>query len=174
MRVGICFGCFIPLHKGHVKLIRTSIGNNDHTIIGICGYDGDRGKDFVPFRDRIELIKKAYGGRTDVTLAVVDDKKIGLTGKFDTESWDKWCEELFKNSGFNANDTNNEYVWYLGEPDYLSKISGLYPNHKVVRLYRSIIPISGTMIRQNPQEFRNYIHPVFADYLARKDKEKSK
>ena len=155
-------------------MINQSVSENDHTIIGICGFDNDRGKDFISFRERIRLIKKLFGGRADITLAVIDDKKIGLTGKFDLEAWQKWSKELFENSGFAPDDNHNEYVWYSGERDYLSKISMLYPNHKTVQLCRSIIPVSGTMIRQNPKQYREYIHPAFIDYLQEKQHKEKK
>ena len=121
MDVGICFGCFILMHTGHTKLIRVSMKHNDHTILGICGFDEDRGERFIPFRDRIKLVEKAYGRQDNVTLSVVDDKKIGLTGKFDAGSWRIWCDELFKNSGFDPHDTANKYTWYSGEQDYPSR-----------------------------------------------------
>ena len=58
-KVGVVFGCFIPLQKGHLSLIDKAL-KNDKVIIGVCGYDLDRGKDFIPFKDRIELIKEIF------------------------------------------------------------------------------------------------------------------
>ena len=57
MKIGIVFGCFIPLHQGHLSLINKAIQENDKVIIGVCGFDDDRGKDFISFKTRIELIK---------------------------------------------------------------------------------------------------------------------
>lgn len=47
MKIGITFGCFIPLHVGHMAMIERSVRENDRTIIAVCGYDDDRGKDFI-------------------------------------------------------------------------------------------------------------------------------
>lgn len=41
MNIGITFGCFIPLHKGHLSMIDRSIKENQLTIIGVCGFDND-------------------------------------------------------------------------------------------------------------------------------------
>ena len=37
MKIGIVFGCFIPLHQGHEYLIDCAIKENDKIIIGVCG-----------------------------------------------------------------------------------------------------------------------------------------
>ena len=166
MRVGIYFGCFIPLHKGHEAIIKTALAENDHLILGVCGYDNDRGHDYIPFRQRINLISKIYGLCKNMTLAVVNDKKIGLTGTFSLNAWEIWCKELFRNSGFDPSDKANQYVWYSGEKDYLKKIQLLYPSHEMRLISRDVIPISGTEIRANTSKHIMYINPFFASYLA--------
>lgn len=35
-KIGITFGCFIPLHKGHMSMIDLSLKDNDITVIGVC------------------------------------------------------------------------------------------------------------------------------------------
>ena len=162
-KVGIVFGCFIPLHKGHLSLIDKAL-KNDKVIIGVCGYDLDRGKDFIPFKDRIELIKEIF---KDLTVVSVDDHKIGLTGKFDLESWKVWCNELFKNADLNP--LENEITWYLGEQSYLEMLKTIYPKHTFELVERTVIPVSGTMIRENPNENIKEIHPVFIEYLKEKN-----
>lgn len=161
-KVGIVFGCFIPLHKGHLSLIDKA-KENDKVIIGVCGYDSDRGKDFIPFKDRIELIQEIF---KDLTVVSVDDHKIGLTGKFDLESWKVWCNELFKNADL---DPNVDITWYLGEQSYLEMLKKIYPKHTFEFVERTVIPVSGTMIRENPKENIEEIHPVFVEYLKEKN-----
>ena len=163
-KVGIVFGCFIPLHKGHLSLIDKAL-ENDKVIIGVCGYDLDRGKDFIPFKDRIELIKEIFKDLT-IDVVSVDDHKIGLTGKFDLESWKIWCNELFKNADLNP--LENEITWYLGEQSYLKMLKKIYPKHTFKLVERTVIPVSGTMIRENPKENIKEIHPVFIKYLKEK------
>lgn len=164
-KVGIVFGCFIPLHKGHLSLIEKAL-KNDRVIIGVCGYDLDRGKDFIPFKDRVELIKEIFKDLT-VDVVSVDDHKIGLTGKFDLESWKIWCNELFKNADLDP--LENEITWYLGEQSYLEMLKKIYPKHTFELVERAVIPVSGTMIRENPKENIEEIHPVFMEYLKEKN-----
>lgn len=163
MKIGIVFGCFIPLHKGHLSLINKAINENPKVIIGVCGSDNDRGKNFLPFKTRLELMKTKYKDNPNIIVVPVDDEKLGLTGKFDLESWEIWCDELFTNA--NINPHKNKCVWYTGEMSYSCKICQLYPNHLYLIADRSEINISGTMIRKNPNKYKEYIDKDFYNYL---------
>lgn len=170
MRIGIVFGCFIPLHEGHMTLIRSAIDNSDHVIIAICGKDSDRGKDFIPFRDRIRLMKEKYEGSGTVKVVAVDDEKIGMDGSFSLHNWEVWGAELFSQAGVDPYDNGNTYTWYMGEPDYKKKLGDIYRNHQMVLADRRMIPVSGTKIRSNVNENMNSIAPEFIEYLKKKGK----
>jgi len=164
--IGIVFGCFIPLHRGHMTLINKALSECDKVIIGICGSDEDRGKDFIPFKHRIDLMKKAYN-TDNITIVSIDDKKLGLTGKFDRPSWEIWSKELFTNANV---DPNSDIRWYMGEQPYADRLSEIYPNHEFTVLDRTKGIISGTAIRNaiNLKDFSSVIHPVFYEYLRLK------
>lgn len=165
MNIGIAFGCFIPLHDGHMSMINKSIKENDFTVIGVCGYDDDRGKDFIPFRKRYQLIQEIYGLNKQIIVVLIDDKKLGLDGTFTMDNWKLWCNEIFQSTHINPQSKINSITWYSGEESYLSKISKLYPSHKYTLLNRENINISGTEIRQNPKIYEELINPVFREYL---------
>ena len=168
MRIGIYFGCFVPLHKGHEEIIRLAMKENDHLILGVCGYDNDRGKGYLPFRERIKLMTRIYGDKENVTLVAVDDKKVGLKGTFSLNAWALWSDELFGQASIGPHDTANQYHWYSGEQDYLEKLQELFPAHNVNHIPRTLIPISGTKIRNNTAKYVEYINPLFASYLAKR------
>ena len=163
MKIGIVFGCFIPLHQGHLSLINKAIQENDKVIIGVCGFDDDRGKDFIPFKTRIELMKTKYKNNPNIIVVSVDDKKIGLTGKFDIPSWRAWCNELFTNANVDSNE--HTYYWYTGEQSYVDKLKEIYSNHNFCLVNRNKINISGTKIRENPTKYKEYIDKDFYRYL---------
>ena len=165
MKVGIVFGCFIPLHQGHEYLIDCALKENDALIIGVCGKDTDRGQDFIPFRDRIKLMKKIYN-QPNITISVVDDAKLQLDGTFTYDNWCKWSNELFTNANYNPNE--NQYTWYMGEPSYYEKLKLIFPNHKIKVFDRNVNPLSGTKIRENLTEYTNFINKTFLDYLKNK------
>ena len=167
MTVGITFGCFIPLHKGHLSMISTSRANNDLTIIAVCGHDNDRGKGYIPFEDRYRLMKQIYQDDPRTLVVKIDDNALGLDGTFTLKNWELWCAELFEQAGFDPTTLNDTFTWYSGEPDYVQKLKVLYPTHEFCLLDRGQIGISGTMIRKNTEEYLNVIHPAFRTYLAR-------
>lgn len=163
--IGVTFGCFIPLHKGHMSVIHQAGVENNAVILGVTGYDMDRGRDFIPFLRRVRLMREIYGHRSDVCISEVDDRAIGLTGTFSLSAWKKWCEELFYNAGYLPDDKRNEYHWYIGEQDYIEKIKTLYPAHCFHLMDRNVIPVSGTAIREKPGAHEDDIHPAFLQYL---------
>jgi len=164
MKVGIVFGCFIPLHSGHMSLMNRSFKENDKTIIGVCGKDSDRGKDFIPFQKRLELMQRKYQNeKTDVVP--IDDEKLQLDGTFTKENWIKWGHELFKNAHMNPLDENNQFTWYTGEPQYKEKLSDIYKTHKITLVDRNENTISGTKIRNNVDAYKNEIAPEFLKYI---------
>ena len=166
MHIGIVFGCFIPLHEGHLKIIDIAKKQNNKIILALCGSDDDRGKDFIPFSERYTLLTEKYCDDDRVQIVVIDDKKLGLTGKFDLPSWKKWCDELFAQANINPRDGLNEFTWYMGEESYAQKIKVLYrEHHDFVVLNRNVINISGTEIRNNLEAYKDYVDPIFYKYL---------
>ena len=165
MKIGIVFGCFIPLHQGHEYLIDCAIKENDKIIIGVCGKDTDRGQYFIPFKDRIALMRKIYNN-PNITISVIDDAKLQLDGTFTYNNWRIWANELFTNANYNPND--NQYTWYMGEPSYYEKLKMIYPKHIFKVFDRTINTISGTKIRENPNKYNNYINKYFREYLKNK------
>ena len=166
-RVGIVFGCFIPLHDGHKRLIEDAIRENDKVITAVCGYDDDRGKGFIPFSDRYNLMCEKYKDNNNICIVKVDDHKIGLTGLFDKDSWIKWSAELFhrcfKKYGFFGSEV--QYTWYTGELDYITKLSEIFKNDNFKYYGRHMINVSGTKIRENYDLYKHMVDDDFRKYL---------
>ena len=162
MKLGIVFGCFIPLHVGHYKLIDQALSENAAVLLGICGHDGDRGEGYLSFPERQNLMRMKYGSDRNIAISVVDDNKIGLTGKFDREAWEIWSGEFFHNAGVDPN-SDIEFTWYTGDPSYVDTISQVFPKHKFTLIERD--DVSGTNIRNDIKDYASYIDPMFLRYL---------
>lgn len=167
MKIGIVFGCFIPLHAGHMSLIDEAVRNNDRVIIGVCGSSHDRGRDFIPFPDRLALMKKRYSSEKFIVVPV-DDEKIGMDGTFTRNNWIIWGKELFDQAGIDPNAADTTFTWYTGEESYREKLGTIYTSHIIKVADRKAIPISGTQIRSSVQELVNQIAPEFIDYLNKR------
>lgn len=164
IKIGIVFGCFIPMHKGHESLIKRALDENDKIILAVCGYQTDRGRDFIDFETRIRLVQKMYENDKDRIIVIkIDDKKLGLDGTFTHENWVLWGNELFANAGISPDSAH--FTWYTGEPSYVDKLGAIYPDHTFTLVDRQVIKTSGTEIRNNPNEHENEINSVFLEYL---------
>lgn len=161
--IGIVFGCFIPMHAGHKKLIDRAMQECDEIIIAVCGYDDDRGKDFIPFKDRVKLVKNIYADNDRVKVVKLDDKKMGLTGTFSKEAWTIWGTELFKQAKLDPNN-GQIYVWYTGEKSYITKLKQIYKKHHCFILVERD-GVSGTKIRANLRQSTDLIDETFSKYL---------
>ena len=167
-KIGVVFGCFIPLHDGHKHLINEALRENDKVIIAVCGYDDDRGKDFIPFSDRYELMLKRYGNYSGVYVVKVDDHAIGLTGLFDHSSWEKWGDEVFIRyfTDYNMSvDFSTECTWYTGELDYVEKLSAIYKEDNFKYYSRQRIKVSSTDIRNNYEKYKHMVDDSFREYI---------
>ena len=165
-KVGIVFGCFIPLHDGHKHLIEEALRENDKIIIAVCGYDSDRGKDFIPFSVRYDLMRIAYED-DNIFVVKVDDHKIGLTGLFDDTSWRSWGDELFSQvkENYNMHCGNFEFTWYTGELSYVEKLSAIYTKDNFKYFGRQAIKVSGTKIRENYDLYKHRVDDLFRRYI---------
>ena len=152
------------MHVGHESLIEKAASMNDRVIIAVCGSDYDRGKDFIPFRDRIKLITIIFS-ENNITVVSIDDAKLKLDGTFTLENWHIWSDELFKNARICPYDCGNEITWYTGELSYATKLKELYDSHNFFIASRRINDISGTEIRKNWKVHGDKINRDFYDYL---------
>ena len=169
MNIGIVFGCFIPMHRGHESLIERALAENDKIIIAVCGYKNDRGRDFLDFDTRYKLVTKMFEDQKDrVTVVLIDDKKLGLDGTFTHENWVLWGDELFSMAGISPDSAT--FTWYTGEPSYVEKLGAIYPDHIFKLVDRTIIKTSGTKSRENPGIHADDINEMFREYLAKTGK----
>ena len=172
-KIGVVFGCFIPLHRGHLKLIEDALRENDIIILGICGSTNDRGKDFITFSDRCHLLWEKYKNNPRVYLVELDDDEIGLTGKFDIPSWSMWARALFdgfqEESGWEDYEIlNAQFTWYTGELNYVEKLSEILRDDNFKYYGRQATPISGTKIRGDYKRYRCCVDEDFRKYLDKK------
>lgn len=166
--IGIVFGCFIPLHEGHMFLIKRALDECDQVIIGVCGHADDRGKDFIPFKDRLKLMKKKFKDDPRVIVVPVDDKKIGLTGKFDIPSWKLWSDELFSQANIDPNG-GMIFAWYMGEQSYADKLKKIFPKHHSFIVVERQLKLSGTKIRKQLYKYGQFVDDLFIKYLSKKN-----
>ena len=142
-KIGFTIGKFAPLHKGHQMLIETGLKEMDEFYVVV--YDTDLMN--IKVEKRAEWIKKLYPN-VNILYAIDSPKKYGL----DDESVNiqmKYLSGIIKDipvTHFYSSELYGEKV-----ADYL-KI-----NNRIVDIEKNKVPISASVIRENPDDNKKYI-----------------
>lgn len=157
-KVGMVLGAFCPLHKGHLDLIMRAKKENDLCYIIVCGYDNDRGGELLPLHKRYRYIKQSFINDDLVKVIYINDTELGIDESMSEENWETWCVAVL--GKMNQEDVANyKRVWYVAEKSYVTSLNKL--NEETIFVDRNLNKISGTMIRNNPIKYWDYICPEF-------------
>ena len=171
-KVGVVFGCFAPLHQGHLDLIMRAKKENDGGVIVICcGYDGDRGEPLMPHKRRYRYVREFFNDDDLVAVYAINDTEQGLAPY--PNGWNGWMKEFERifevatecrlepqgHQGYSWIVRPKRH-WYVGEKSYYEDLCGMDEEVTYVdRLAEN--PICATMIRKNPIEHWNKIATPF-------------
>jgi NadR type nicotinamide-nucleotide adenylyltransferase len=170
----VVFGTFAPLHVGHQQEIYKAVAECGQAIVIVSGYQGDRG-DLVglPLQKRYRYLREAYSDETTIHVDMIDESAIPRY----PDGWGPWLDALVAVIRRNTPEgmTDREYVLYTGEQDYIDELSTRLPNYTddhtswtTVKLDRSRIPVSATMIRSDSMQYWSLINRVFRRAFTKK------
>ena len=143
-KVGVVFGTFAPLHQGHLELIMRAKKECDGgCIVIVDGRDGDRGGKEMSLNLRYRYVREFFADDDLVSVYPINETELGIEAY--PNGWNAFIEEVNRIFAFAAEGTP---VFYVSEDEYQSHLTSL--GYQVVKLDRSLNPISATMIRQNP------------------------
>ena len=155
--IGIVFGCFCPMHQGHLDLIMKAKKENDLCLVICSGYNNDRGKDFLPIEKRYRYVKEFFADDELVKVIKINDSDLGIKEQ-SIANWKPWLDEIRRQLQ-NIKLDNYKYRFYVSEKEYYEELTKYYDEDVV--LCEKINNISGTMIRNNPLKYWNKIVPTF-------------
>lgn len=165
MRVGITFGCYCPLHQGHLDVIMRAKKENDLTFVFVCGYDNDRGGDVLPLIKRYRIIAN-YLKDDCVVVGKIDDTQLGLDESMSDSNWKIWVEEARSQmEQYLVGASEVQYTWYVSESEYKTAIEKLGIGECVL-MDRTKNPVSGTLCRTQPLKYWNKITAPFRAYYS--------
>lgn len=147
---GLILGRFAPFHKGHELLFKRALSEMDNVICLIFDTDDIS----VPLNVRANWIRTLYP-----SVFVIEGYNCPNGRDFAYENGEE-CEKI-----------QNDYILqrlagYKITHVYSSELYGnsvaiaLNAEHVIVDLPRNRIHISGTMIRENPAAFKDFMDPI--------------
>lgn len=156
MMRGIVIGKFMPVHAGHVALIRFAATQCDELIVSMSYRDDDS----IPGNLRFSWLNEIFKDDSTIKLNLVKDD-------FDTETlaWPErtnlWASFLRKQYGaIDVIISSEDYGPLLA--DHLSC------KHISFDLHRKQIPVSAALIRQKPFTYWEFIPEVVRPYFVKK------
>ncbi len=153
MKTGLTLGKFAPLHKGHQLLIETALGETDHLILMI--YDCHDTTD-IPLNVRSSWIKDLY---PEIELIECRDGplEVGDTPEIKNMQ-DDYILKILKDRKIDVFFSSEFYG------DHVSK--ALNAVDRRVDPDRKQFPVSGSLIREDPFRYREYLHHrVYRDHI---------
>ena len=146
-KIGIVFGTFAPLHQGHLDLIMQAKKECDGgCIVIVDGRDGDRGGKDMPLKLRYRYVREFFADDDLVAVYPINETELGIESY--PNGWNKFIDEVERIYSFGANGSP---VFYVSEVEYYEHLNAL--GYEVVKLDRTLNPISATMIRGNPIKY---------------------
>ncbi len=146
---GIVIGKFYPPHRGHKYLIDTAKSQCEELTVIVCWKKGQT----ISGVDRARWIQEIH---PDVEVKLLDDDRLADD---DSEGWAKNTIEVLgyvPDAVFTSEAYGDPYAKFLGSV------------HVLVDKDRTHIPISGTMIRNDPQNYAKFLEPCVRGAFARR------
>ena len=158
MRRGLVVGKFMPLHRGHQLMIETALANVDELTVVV--YDTKvEGVTNMPVQKRAGWISALYPQIQNVVP--VKDTLEGDHAEHDDPKYAQhYAHELAFLGPFTHVFSSEDY----GEPF----AQALGAGHVLVDRARELVPISGTMIREDTFKYRAFVDPLVYRSLIQK------
>lgn len=171
---GLVVGKFCPLHDGHIRLIDTAAMQCENLII--LSYTSGN---FIGWRceaeKRLEWLQMAtkFCARTNITIDVLDEKAmlLGILDDSPEFAHRQFCaEHLLETLETTVDAVFSSEDYGQGFADHLSLyftsrfLNPVSVQHVMVDKERIAFPISGTQLRNSPQDMDR-----FTPYYVRKD-----
>jgi len=155
MKKGLVIGKFMPIHKGHMKLIEFALNNCNHLTILVYAKKNDP----IDGNLRYQWLHEIYKDYKNITLEYMDDE-LPNDKKFKEEDIIAWCDYI-KNRFLDID------VFFSSEKygDYLANYMNI--EHIIFDLNRDSLSISGTDIRSNPMKYIDFLPDIVKPYFLK-------
>jgi len=145
-RKSIVCGKFYPPHMGHHALIDKAVNASEEVIVLICW----RADETIPLEVRVKCLQEEHPTVKIISIPCIPEDN-------DSVGWGKYTLDVLgfiPDAVFSSEDYGELYAKSMGA------------THIMVDHDRKMFPISGTIIRENPLKYFDYLSPTMRSYYA--------
>ena len=168
MKIGICFGGYCPMHRGHLDAIMRAKKENDKVYVIVCGYDNEEraGNINMTLKERTAIVRKIFRNDEIIKVLTINDTELGIDESMSKENWIIWQNKVAELL-YSTLKYNDKIMWYVAEPYYKEMLETYNILKAKVTLIEKIVPVSGTLIRENPLKYWKYIVREYRNNLCK-------
>jgi len=168
MKIGICFGGYCPMHRGHLDAIMRAKKENDKVYVIVCGYDNEEraGNINMTLKERTAIVRKIFRNDEIIKVLTINDTELGIDESMCKENWIIWQNKVAELL-YSTLKYNDKITWYVAEPYYKEMLETYNILKAKVTLIEKIVPVSGTLIRENPLKYWKYIVREYRNNLCK-------
>ena len=155
MRRGMLLGKFLPPHRGHQYLIDFARGCVDELTVLVCTLRGDS----IPGDLRCQWMRNHFGG---VRVVHCEDENPQTPEEDPENFWNIWRQSVLSRM-----DAPPDFV-FASESYGVRLAQELNAEFVPVDPERQIVPVSATLIRENPAKYHAYLLPEARAYYVRR------
>jgi len=156
MKRGLIIGKFLPIHAGHLVLIDFAASRCDELIVSMSYTPADPIDWQLRYEWLKELVKNKPNVKAEVSLDDFDDESLPLSARI--QRWAVFIKKRFPPIDYIFSSER------YGDP--FASVLGV--EHQLFNLSRSNVPVSGTLIRENPFKYWNFIPDIVRPYFVKK------
>ena len=167
-KIGICFGGYCPMHRGHLDAIMRAKKENDKCFVIVCGYDNEEraGNINMTLKERTAIVRKIFANDEIINVLSINDTQLGIDESMCDKNWVIWQKEVMRQLKITPSHDGVSITWYVAEPYYKEMLEKHNLLNARTILIDKVVPVSGTCIRQNPIKYWKYIVREYRNNLC--------
>lgn len=167
-KIGICFGGYCPMHRGHLDGIIRAKKENDKVFVIVCGYNNEprAGNINMTLKERTAIVRKIFRNDEIIKVLTINDTELGIDESMSKDNWIVWQNKVAELL-YDTIKYKDEITWYLAEPFYKEMLEKYNILKAKVVLIDKVVPVSGSAIRENPLKYWKYIVREYRNNLCK-------
>ena len=156
------------MHRGHLDAIMRAKKENDRVYVIVCGYDNEEraGNINMTLKERTAIVRKIFRNDEIIKVLTINDTELGIDESMSKENWIVWQNKVAELL-YSTLKYDDKIMWYVAEPYYKEMLETYNILKADVTLIEKVVPVSGTLIRENPLKYWKYIVREYRNNLCK-------